>query len=214
MAIQSFADVVFPLRIAFGATGGPERRVEIVAMASGHERRNLRTSRSLRHYDVGAGVRTLTDLQAVLAFFEARHGPLQAFRFRDPFDHSSAAPGAQISPLDVVLGVGDGNRAEFPLIKRYGEEPDAAIRPITCARLDGFRLGVGGFEVPSAHWELVAPGGIIRFLPGFIPGEGAVVSAGFSFDVPVRFDIPRLSVSMTAFNAGEVPSIPLKEVLL
>ncbi len=86
---SSFHDEVFPLAVSFGATGGPERRNEIVSLTSGREKRNLRFSQSRHHYDAGTGVRSLDDLHDVLAFFEARRGSLHAFRFRDPFDMKS-----------------------------------------------------------------------------------------------------------------------------
>jgi uncharacterized protein (TIGR02217 family) len=44
------------------------------------------------------------------------------------------------------------------------------------------------------------------------PGEGEAVTAGFRFDVPVRFAEDRLEISRATFAAGEVPSVPLVEV--
>ena len=54
--------------------------------------------------------------------------------------------------------------------------------------------------------------GEIVFAPAAIPLAGQVVTAGFEFDVPVRFDIERLEVGISAFKAGKIPSIPLIEV--
>ena len=106
--LASFHDVLFPLAVSFGATGGPERRNEIVSLTSGREKRNPRLSQSRHHYDAGTGVRSLDDLHDVLAFFEARRGSLHAFRFRDPFDMKSCRPGDTPTPLDQTLGTGDG----------------------------------------------------------------------------------------------------------
>ena len=36
--------------------------------------------------------------------------------------------------------------------------------------------------------------GIVTFLPGHLPAAGAAVTAGFEFDVPVRFDTDRLEI--------------------
>lgn len=69
--MQSFHDVRFPLAISFGATGGPERRNEIVVLSSGSEKRNLRTAQSRHFYDAGTGVRALSDLYEIVSFFEA-----------------------------------------------------------------------------------------------------------------------------------------------
>jgi uncharacterized protein (TIGR02217 family) len=54
--------------------------------------------------------------------------------------------------------------------------------------------------------------GTLVFQPGSVPGNGAAVTAGYEFDVPVRFDIDHIAVSLAGFEAGQIPSIPLLEV--
>lgn len=66
--LPAFHEVSFPISIALGATGGPERRTEVVTLASGREVRNSRWADSRRRYDVGSGMRTADDLALVLAF--------------------------------------------------------------------------------------------------------------------------------------------------
>jgi uncharacterized protein (TIGR02217 family) len=46
------------------------------------------------------------------------------------------------------------------------------------------------------------------------PGPGEAVTAGFEFDVPVRFDTDTIQVSVDAFQAGEVPAVPIVELRL
>jgi uncharacterized protein (TIGR02217 family) len=209
----SFHDVLFPVAVSFGATGGPERRNEIVLMTSGRERRNARFSQSRRHYDAGTGVRSLEDLYDVLAFFEARRGSLHAFRFRDPFDMKSCRPGQAVTPLDQPIGLGDGSRARFPLIKIYGTAQDPYKRDILKPVASTVRVAVNGSERTSpAGFTIDATTGEVVFPPGGIPAVNAVVSAGYEFDVPVRFNTERLEVSLKAFKAGQIPSIPLIEV--
>lgn len=207
--LSSFHDVLFPTAVSFGATGGPERRVEIVGLVSGREKRNLRTASSRRRYDAGTGVRGLDDLYAVLGFFEARRGPLHAFRFRDPFDGKSCGPNGTPSAGDQALGTGDGARTRFALAKAYGEGAEAERRPIRkpvagslLVAVDG--AAAGGWSFDDATGEVVL---------AQAPAVGAAVTAGYVFDVPVRFDAERLEVSLTAFRAGQIPSIPLIEVL-
>src|SRR5690606_15809345 len=118
--MESFHDVRFPVRIAFGATGGPVRRNEIVQLTSGAEKRNARTSQSRRQYDAGTGIRSVEDLYQVMEFFEARRGSLHAFRFRDPFDMKSCTPTGTVSPLDQKIGTGDGETSRFQISKTYG----------------------------------------------------------------------------------------------
>ena len=210
---ESFHDVRFPLGVSFGATGGPERLNEIVSLTSGREKRNSRFSQSRRHYDAGTGVRSMSDLHDVLAFFEARRGSLHAFRFRDPFDRKSCRPEETVSAVDQVLGTGDGTTARFALVKVYGEGDDAYHRLIARPAPDTLRVAVAGVEKSSpADWSFDFASGEVVFAPGSIPVADTAVTAGYEFDVPVRFDTERLSVSLTAFKAGQIPSIPLVEV--
>ncbi len=212
--LSSFHDVRLPLGVSFGATGGPERRNEIVLLTSGREKRNARFSQSRRHYDAGTGVRSLTDLHDVLAFFEARRGSLHAFRFRDPFDMKSCRPEETVAATDQVLGAGDGAKARFALTKTYGEGEDAYWRFIDRPVIETLLVAVGGVEATPADWSFDFATGEVVFAPGSVPSAGEEVTAGYEFDVPVRFDTERISVSLTAFKAGQIPSIPLIEVRL
>ena len=211
--MDSFHDVRFPTAISFGATGGPERRVEIVALTSGREKRNLRLAHSRRHFDAGTGVRSLADLYEIVAFFEARRGSFHGFRFRDPFDMKSCAPDAAPLPGDQLLGTGDGAIAAFRLVKRYGEGGDAYARPIAKPVQATVRVAVDGAErTDPADFSVDHAAGLVSFAPGAIPPPGAKVTAGFEFDVPARFDTERLAVNLSAFKAGQIPSIPIIEI--
>ena len=213
--LSSFHDVLFPLAVSFGATGGPERRNEIVSLTSGREKRNARQSQSRHYYDAGTGLRSLDDLHEVLAFFEARRGSLHAFRFRDPFDMKSCRPQETPLPQDQPLGIGDGTTSRFALVKVYGDG-DEAHRRFIVRPVDGsLRVAVNGEEKTApADYAFDTQTGELVFDVGAIPAAGATVTAGYEFDVPVRFDTERLSVSLKAFKAGQIPSIPLVEVLL
>ena len=151
----SFHDVLFPLSVSFGATGGLERRNEIVLMTSGRERRNARFSQSRRRYDAGTGVRSIEDLYDVLAFFEARRGSLHAFRFRDPFDMKSCRPGETVTAFDQQIGVGDGCKARFLLAKIYGVGADAYRRDILKPVAATVRVAVNNSErAPTTGFSL------------------------------------------------------------
>lgn len=209
---NDFHDVRFPLAISFGATGGPERRNEIVRLHSGRERRNQRHAQARRRFDAGTGVRSLEDLETAIAFFEARRGSIFAFRFRDPFDWKSCALAASVTPFDQPIGTGDGVRRAFLLVKTYGEGEDALARPIFKPLAGTVRLGVGGVEATPGDFTVDAATGMVEFGFGATPPTGATVTAGYEFDVPVRFDIDFLSVSLASFRAGQIPSLPLVEV--
>jgi uncharacterized protein (TIGR02217 family) len=212
---MSFHEILFPLDIALKSAGGPERKTEIVALGSGREERNARWAHSRRRYDAGYGVKTLDALAQVVAFFEERRGRLHGFRWRDRLDHSSAAPGASVTPLDQVLGTGDGSRTAFPLLKLYGAAYAPYQRPIAKPVAGSVRVAVGGVEqTEGVAFACDTTTGIVTFLPGHAPTAGALVRAGFLFDVPVRFDTDYLEVDLSAFAAGSVPRIPLVEIKL
>lgn len=206
-----FHEVSFPLRLALQTSGGPVRRTEIVRLSNGLESRNARWANSRRRYDVGSSVKTLDDLYAVTAFFEARRGQLHGFRFRDPLDHRSGRPNAPIAPTDQVVGIGDGERATFQLSKRYGDAAAGTDRPIAKPVAGTVQVAVDGGPVAPENFIIDAVAGTVTFAAG-APPAGAIVTAGFEFEVPVRFDIDRIDVHLTAFRAGQVPSITLVEI--
>jgi uncharacterized protein (TIGR02217 family) len=210
--MPSFHDVLFPLDIALRSAGGPERRTEIVAFGSGREERNARWAHSRRRYDAGFGVKTLDALQEVVAFFEERRGQLYGFRWRDRLDHSSAPPGQAATPVDQVIGTGDGALAAFPLVKTYGSTYAPYVRAILKPVPGSVRVAVAGAEVAGSAFTCDATTGVVTFLPGHVPPPAAAVTAGFLFDVPVRFDTDYLEVDLSAFAAGAIPKIPLVEI--
>jgi uncharacterized protein (TIGR02217 family) len=212
---MSFHEILFPLDIALKSAGGPERKTEIVALGSGREERNARWAHSRRRYDAGYGMKTLDALSQVVAFFEERRGRLHGFRWRDRLDHSSAAPGASVTPLDQVLGIGDGARTTFALLKLYGGAHAPYSRPIAKPVAGSVHVAVDGIEqTESTAFICDTTTGVVTFLPSHTPSAGKFVQAGFLYDVPVRFDTDYLEVDLSAFAAGSVPRIPLVEIKL
>lgn len=210
---MAFHDVRFPATLSFGAIGGPERRTEIVTMASGHEERNTPWAHALRRYDAGMGLRSLDDLSTVIAFFEARAGQLHGFRWKDWSDHKSCLPSAAPVFSDQIIGTGDGQTRVFALSKAYRSGATVYRRPIAKPVAGTVRAGIGGVEMfVGINYAVDAVTGRITFDQP--PETGADISAGFEFDVPVRFDADRIMVSVASFQAGQVPDIPVVEVRL
>jgi len=206
-----FHEIRFPTAIAFHSSGGPERKTEIVALGSGFEERNAVWANSRRRYDVGYGVKTLDDLHAVIAFFEARLGRLYGFRLKDFADFKSVAPGETPTPLDQAIGSGDGVATQFQLAKTYVSGPSNWLRTIK-KLVDGtVRVALDGVEQTSGFTVDVTTG-LVTF--DTAPADGAAITAGFAFDTPVRFDTDLLSINLANFSAGEIPSIPLVEILV
>jgi uncharacterized protein (TIGR02217 family) len=211
--MTSFHEVRFPLRLALGVSGGPERITDIVNLSNGREARNARWRNSRRSYDAGSGIRSVSDLYEVLAFFEARSGELYGFRFRDPVDHRSAPPGVAVSATDQMIGTGDGVKAAFQISKTYADAGASVTRVIAKPVAGTIRVAVDGVEQATGHFVADVATGIITFAEDYIPAAGAIVQAGFEFDVPVRFGLSRIDIDLSAFNAGRIPTIPLIEVL-
>ena len=197
---MAFHNVRFPLDVALGARGGPERATDIVTLASGREERNSRWAQSRRRYNAGYGVKSRADMQAVLAFFEERRGRFHSFLWRDALDHSSNGP--------QPLGTGDGVAVAFQLSKTYGASFDPYVRPITKPVAETVVVTVDG--VATTAFAVSDTTGIVTFDDP--PVEGAVLLAEFEFDVPVRFDTDRLDIELSSFDAADAPSIPLIEV--
>jgi uncharacterized protein (TIGR02217 family) len=210
---MSFHEVFFPLEIALKSSGGPERKTEIVALGSGAEERNARWAHSRRRYDAGYGVKTFDALSAVVAFFEERRGRLHGFRWRDRLDHSSAAGALSVTPLDQAIGMGNGTLTTFQLIKTYGATYAPYARPIAKPVAGSVRVAVNGTEQTlGSAFSVDTTTGIVTFLAGHVPASAASITAGFLFDVPVRFDTDYLEVDLSAFAAGAIPKIPLVEI--
>jgi len=207
---MAFHEVRLPARLAFGSTGGVERRTEIVTLGSGFERRSTPWAQGRRRYLIGANLRSLNDMATLTGFFEARHGRLYGFRFRDFADWKSCAPQAAVGPLDQALGEGDGVRTLFDLVKRYGEGDDAVERRITKPIEGTVRIAVDGEELSTEAFAIDASTGLATL--DAPPGIGAVVTAGFEFDTPVRFDADRIEVTLESFDSGRMAAVPLIEV--
>jgi uncharacterized protein (TIGR02217 family) len=209
---SDFHEVRFPLDIGLGSRGGPARRTDIVTLASGREHRNSRWAHARRRYDAGLGVRTLDALHAVVAFFEERRGRLIGFRFRDRIDWRSGPPSRAPTPLDQRIGTGDGAQHVFALAKTYGGAHAPYARPIAKPVGGSVRVAVNGVEQPiGAAFACDPTTGLVTFAAP--PPPGAAITAGFDFDVPVRFDTDELEIDLSAFEAGAIPAIPLVEIV-
>ncbi len=192
--MQAFDDVLFPLALGREAEVTPGFSTAILTSAGGREARNAAWAEARTTYDVGPGIRSAEDIAALLGFFRARMGPARGFRLRDPFDSMGK---------DEALGMGDGSTRRFALVRHYGDQTRRITRPVAgsvSVKVAG--QGVAGFGMELGGWLLLDTA----------PAAGAVVTASFAFDVPVRFAEDRLSATLAGFRAGAAPSVPLVEV--
>jgi len=193
-AVDAFDDVLFPLELGREAEVAPGFSTSILTSSGGREARNAAWAEARTSYDVGPGLRSEADIGVLLAFFRARMGAARGFRLRDPFDFDA---------VGEVVGVGDGVARRFALVKSYGAMERRITRPVggsVSVAVDG--VGTSAFSVEAGGWVVL----------DLAPALGAVVTAGFAFDVPVRFAEDRLSVARATFLAGVAASVPLVEV--
>ncbi|WP_159728395.1 DUF2460 domain-containing protein [Methylosinus sp. Ce-a6] len=207
--MAAFHEVRFPTDISLGARGGPERRTDVVTTRSAAEERNSIWAGSRRKYNAGYGVKTFAQLERVVAFWEERRGRLYGFRWKDRLDFKSSAAAATPTSTDQTIGTGTGAATTFQLVKTYGSTFAPWSRQIRKPVAGTVLVSVNGVQQTSG-WTVDTTTGVVTFASA--PANGAVVRAGFEFDVPARFDIDYLEVDYSHFEAGQIPNIPIVEI--
>jgi uncharacterized protein (TIGR02217 family) len=197
---MAFVEVQFPSDISYGSSGGPEYATDVVATSSGHEQRNINWQQARAKYNVAHGVKTKTQLDALIAFFRARKGKAIGFRFKDWTDYQAT---------NEAIGTGDGTRTQFQLTKNYSSgsvvESRAIHKPVA-GTVQVYKAGV----LQTTGVSVSTTSGVVTFTSA--PTTGQAISASFQFDVPVRFDTDRLSASLDAYGIHSWLDIPLVEV--
>lgn len=210
---MAFHEIRFPANLSFGSVGGPERRTEVVTLANGFEERNTPWAHSRRRYDAGVGLRSLDDVGMLIAFFEARAGQLHGFRWKDWSDYKSCQASQSVSALDQLIGTGDGATTVFRLQKTYVSGVESYVRPILKPVVGSVMIAVSDDQkIESLEFTVNYQTGEISFL--IAPEVGTRITAGFEFDVPVRFDTDGIQTSVASFQAGDVPTVPVVEIRL
>ncbi len=208
---MNFHEVRFPATLSFGSIGGPERRTDVVTLANGFEERNTPWAHSRRRYDAGVAMRSLDDIEAMIAFFEARSGQMFGFRWKDWSDFKSSKASGDILFTDQAIGIGDEVKTDFKLTKAYISGDQTYFREVSKPVLGTVRVGVAGDELQEGvHYSVDVTTGIVSF--AHPPNVGMEITAGFELDVPVRFDTDRILTSVSSFQAGDVPNVPVVEV--
>lgn len=206
---MSFDEILLPLRVGYGSSGGPAFSTEIIVIDSGYERRNQNWSQARRVYDARTGVRSASDAASLLSFFHARSGRARGFRLRDLADYSSAVDGVgNPAATDQVIGTGDGSTTQFRLVKNYTSGAVTHARAITKPVAGSVVIAINGVT-QSTGWTVNTTNGVVSF--AVAPTVGQTVTSGYLFDVPVRFDTDQLSLQMDNY-AEQSAAIPIVEV--
>lgn len=212
---MAFHEVRFPTDISYGSRGGPRYATKVIELDSGAEERVQRWSSPKFVYDVDYGVKTLSQLRTVYNFFLMRQGATYGFRYKDFLDYTSASDNTGTpDDEDQSIGTGDGTTKTFQLTKTYTDGTyqwtRTILKPVTATVVVAVS---GAAQTENTHFTVDYTTGIITFATA--PSSSAPITAGFEFDVPVRFgsdvDADGLIQSIDFFDGGSIPSIRLVE---
>ncbi|MBL4801347.1 MAG: DUF2460 domain-containing protein, partial [Emcibacter sp.] len=209
--MTGFHEVRLAQDISYGASGGPQFMTNVVEMASGHEQRNREWAEARNIYDIGLGLRSEDDLSELLSFFRARAGRAYGFRYKDWLDYKSCPPLQEYTDTDQQVSFGDGTTVTFQLIKTYDSGGTVHVRDIAKPIAGTVQIALDSVAQGSG-WQVDTTNGIITF--DVAPAAGVSITAGYEFDVPVRFAEDFLAITLESYMAGQIPSIALIEVRL
>lgn len=216
-----FRDVALPSNLAgFGAVFSPRFSTDITRVDSGAEQANVNWQSPLYRISLPQGIRDQATYNDLLDHWMAMKGPAYTFPLRNPLDFASVAVEAAnvaptVSRTDQPLGTGDGVTRDFQLVRRYTRGGYSTDRTVLLPVSGSVVVGVDGADPstlsPALSFTVSRPGGVVSFSAP--PGPGAVLTAGFLFDVPVRFESDdTLDGVFQTYQVAGFADIPLMEV--
>lgn len=202
---MAFHEVQFPADISFGAVGGPQFKTSIVTLDSGHERRNIDWSIARGEWDVQHGLQDQAAVDALIAFYRAREGMAHGFRFKDWSDYTLARQN---------IGTTDGSTATFQIFKRYTSlvNYDRTIaKPVAGAVqvwVNNVSIAEGG---GTSQFAVNTATGIVTLGSTLAAQNGTAVEAACEFDVPARFNLDKMNVTIAFHDIYDWP-VPVIEI--
>lgn len=204
---MSFIEERFPLKIAYGSTGGPQFSTRIVTSVSGYEDRNRNWQYPIHTFNAASGVKTYEQLEELIAFFNIVEGRAYGFRWPHDVDDRSCSRLEDPAFGDQVIGAADGATTAFQLKKTYVFGSSTKEREITKPVAGTVLVGVDGVEQTSG-WSVNTTTGVVTFSTAPTSGD---VTAGFKFDVPCRFATDVLDISIDHYQMGTA-TVPVVEI--
>ncbi len=186
--MTAFHDVQFQPDISYGASGGPGYSTGIVTTVSGQKRRNANRAMARGRWNVTHGPKKRGQVGELIASFRARRGRASGFLFKDWTDCQALAQS---------LGVGDGSRKTFQLVKHGaigGVLKTRLIAKPVAGRVEFYRDGIK----ESSGWSVDTTAGLVTF--GIAAAAGIQVAADVAFDVPVRFDSDQMDPTIETYQ--------------
>lgn len=190
-----FLDIYMPEEIpGYPCVSAPRFKTTIQLNAGGSERRNQEWEHPLHRFVLPeAMAREWEPVEALKKHWLITKGPFNSFPWRDPLDFASddlVVPNPETDPtpsmLDQSLGTGDGFTDSFQLAKAYQRGSESYTRNIHLPVLATVLVADNGVLVSASDYTVTRPGGIVTF--DTPPLAGHALTAGFLFDVEVRFE--------------------------
>jgi len=196
--VMSFLDIRFPESISFNSSTIVQFNTAVVQTKGGYEYRNARWSRGKMRFNVKNGIKTTAELDEMLTFFRNVMGKGYGFRYKDWSDYRAAGQN---------IGIGDGEKTSFQLVKQYAISTNIYTRTITKPVNQSVKIYFDSVETNDFSVDYLS--GIISF-PSPVE-ENTILTADFEFDVPVRFDSDELQIMMETLRSGKIDDIVLVE---
>lgn len=222
-----FLDVYMPDEVpGYPCISAPRTKTTIQVNAGGNERRNQEWEHPLHRFVLPEALaRDWTVVEDLKKHWLITAGPYYSFPWRDPLDKASCdllaanepdeTLGGRISETDQFIGTANGFTDTFQLIKTYSRGGQAYDRTIHLPVLSTVVVAIDGVLVDDADYTVTRPGGEIVFgIPPEEPEEGpGIITAGFLFDVEVRFESDdQLETLVRTWQAGGFSDLTLVEV--
>lgn len=197
---MSFLEVRFPESISFNSSTILEFNTTIITAKNGKEFRNINWNNNKMKFNIINGIKTKAELNEILKFFRNVKGKAYGFRFKDWTDFSVTLQ---------QIGIGNGEKTQFQLIKTYTTNNTTYTRKITKPVISTIKVFLDNVETNDFSIDLTT--GLITFTTA--PSNNVIITANFEFDVPVRFNTDILEISMESINSGKIKDLELIEIL-
>lgn len=210
-----FLSTEFPSPPGMGTKGGLAFNTSVTQMQGGGEKRNQRWANPLARYEIIVSNAKAIDYYPIVLLFAAAQARTHSWPFKDPLDSVSGAPGSTIAFDDCVIGTGDGILTAFQAVKTYTHGADVYSRKVTRLVTATVKSGVDGVEqTEGIDWTVDVNTGILTYVVA--PLDTLVVTAGFEYRIPCRFDTDNLGTVFAAPTVSDgvvaTASFPIVQV--
>jgi uncharacterized protein (TIGR02217 family) len=190
--MEGFIDEYLPENIrSYPWISSPRTSTTIAVAGGGTEQRNRNWTQPLVRFSGPEIIRCHETLEDLRDHWMVTGGPHLSFPMRDPLDFASVrltkanlVPG--LSAVDQVLGVGDGIEDTFSFQKTYTRGAYSKVRLLRLPVLSTVLVALDAVAVAEADYTVDREAGTLTF--DTPPADAVAVTAGFLFDVPVRFE--------------------------